>query len=39
MPITVVGSIAFDKKGDVVNPDYSIYVWHNGKYEEQKKGS
>jgi len=36
---TVVGSIAFDKKGDVVNPDYSIYVWHNGKYEEQKKGS
>ena len=36
---TVVGSIAFDKKGDVVNPDYVLYVWHNGKYEEQKKGS
>jgi branched-chain amino acid transport system substrate-binding protein len=36
---TVVGSIAFDKKGDVVNPDYVFYVWHNGKYEEQKKGS
>jgi branched-chain amino acid transport system substrate-binding protein len=36
---TVVGSIAFDKKGDVVNPDYVLYVWHSGKYEEQKKGS
>jgi branched-chain amino acid transport system substrate-binding protein len=36
---TVVGSIAFDKKGDVVSPDYVLYVWHNGRYEEQKKGS
>ena len=36
---TVVGSIAFDKKGDVVNPDYVLYVWHDGKYEAQKKGS
>ncbi|HKX07392.1 MAG TPA: branched-chain amino acid ABC transporter substrate-binding protein [Stellaceae bacterium] len=36
---TVVGSIAFDKKGDVVNPDYVLYIWRNGKYEEQKKGS
>ena len=36
---TVLGSIAFDKKGDVVNPDYVLYVWHDGKYEEQKKGS
>jgi branched-chain amino acid transport system substrate-binding protein len=36
---TVVGSIAFDKKGDVINPDFVLYVWHNGKYEEQKKGS
>ena len=36
---TVIGSIAFDKKGDVVNPEYVLYVWHNGKYEEQKKGS
>lgn len=36
---TVVGSITFDKKGDVLNPDYVLYVWHSGKYEEQKKGS
>ncbi len=36
---TVVGSIAFDKKGDVVNPDYVLYGWHNGRYEEQKKAS
>ncbi len=36
---TVVGTIAFDKKGDVLNPEYVLYVWHNGKYEEQKKGS
>jgi branched-chain amino acid transport system substrate-binding protein len=36
---TVVGPIAFDKKGDVVNPAYVLYVWHDGRYEEQKKGS
>lgn len=36
---TVVGPIAFDKKGDVLNPDYVFYVWHDGKYEAQKKGS
>jgi branched-chain amino acid transport system substrate-binding protein len=36
---TVVGPIVFDKKGDVLNPDYVLYVWHDGKYEEQKKGS
>jgi len=36
---TVVGPIAFDKKGDVLNPDYALYLWHDGKYEEQKKGS
>jgi branched-chain amino acid transport system substrate-binding protein len=36
---TVVGSVAFDKKGDLVNPDYILYVWHDGKYEAQKKGS
>ncbi|SRR5579885_1552042 len=36
---TVVGAVAFDKKGDVINPDYALYVWHNGKYEPQKKGS
>jgi branched-chain amino acid transport system substrate-binding protein len=36
---TVVGPIAFDKKGDVVNPPCVLYVWHDGRYEEQKKGS
>ena len=36
---TVVGPIGFDKKGDVLNPDYVLYVWHDGKYEEQKKGT
>ena len=36
---TVVGPIAFDKKGDVLNPEYALYLWHDGKYEEQKKGS
>jgi branched-chain amino acid transport system substrate-binding protein len=35
---TVVGPITFDKKGDVLNPDYVLYIWHDGKYEEQKKG-
>ena len=36
---TVIGPIAFDKKGDVVNPAYVFYVWHDGKYAETKKGS
>jgi branched-chain amino acid transport system substrate-binding protein len=33
---TVVGPIAFDKKGDVLNPEYVFYVWHDGKYAEVK---
>jgi branched-chain amino acid transport system substrate-binding protein len=33
---TVVGTIGFDAKGDVVGPDYVMYVWHNGKREEVK---
>jgi branched-chain amino acid transport system substrate-binding protein len=33
---TVIGSLGFDKKGDVVGPDYVVYQWHNGKREELK---
>ncbi len=31
---TVLGSIAFDKKGDVTEPDYVFYTWKNGSYSE-----
>ena len=31
---TVVGEIAFDAKGDVKDPKYSIYRYQNGKYGE-----
>ena len=24
---TVIGDIAYDKKGDITRPDYTIYVW------------
>lgn len=34
---TVIGTVGFDQKGDVVGPDYVVYVWHNGKREELKK--
>ena len=30
---TVLGSIGFDKKGDVTGSDYVVYVWKNGKYD------
>jgi branched-chain amino acid transport system substrate-binding protein len=33
---TVVGKIKIDAKGDVVNPVYVWYIWHNGKYAEMK---
>ncbi|HXQ51950.1 MAG TPA: branched-chain amino acid ABC transporter substrate-binding protein [Stellaceae bacterium] len=33
---TVIGSIGFDAKGDVIGPDYVVYVWQNGKYAEIK---
>jgi branched-chain amino acid transport system substrate-binding protein len=33
---TVIGTVGFDQKGDVVGPDYVVYVWHNGKREELK---
>lgn len=31
---TVLGPIAFDKKGDIVTSDYVFYVWKNGSYAE-----
>jgi len=33
---TVIGTIGFDAKGDVIGPDYVVYVWENGKYGETK---
>ena len=29
---TVIGTIDFNKKGDVTLPGYVVYAWHNGKY-------
>jgi len=34
---TVIGSIGFDKKGDVIGPDYVVYDWKDGAYAELKK--
>ncbi len=31
---TVLGPIAFDRKGDVTVPDYVFYVWRNGSYAQ-----
>src|SRR6516164_8262631 len=31
---TVIGSLSWDKKGDVINPKYVFYVWKDGKYSE-----
>ncbi|MBX6368185.1 MAG: branched-chain amino acid ABC transporter substrate-binding protein [Rhodospirillales bacterium] len=31
---TVLGTIAFDEKGDVRNPQYVLYVYKDGKYSE-----
>lgn len=33
---TVIGTIGFDKKGDVIGPDYVVYIWSAGKYQEIK---
>jgi branched-chain amino acid transport system substrate-binding protein len=33
---TVIGTVGFDKKGDVIGPDYVVYRWHDGKREELK---
>jgi branched-chain amino acid transport system substrate-binding protein len=33
---TVIGDIGFNAKGDVIGPDYVVYVWKDGKYAEIK---
>jgi len=33
---TVLGTVGFDAKGDVIGPDYVVYVWKDGKYSEVK---
>ncbi|MDH3703149.1 MAG: branched-chain amino acid ABC transporter substrate-binding protein [Alphaproteobacteria bacterium] len=33
---TVLGTIGFDKKGDVTAPGYVMYEWKNGKYDYYK---
>jgi branched-chain amino acid transport system substrate-binding protein len=33
---TVIGTIGFNAKGDVIGPDYVVYVWKDGKYAEIK---
>ncbi len=32
---TVIGKLTFDDKGDVKNPEYVWYIWHDGHYAEQ----
>ncbi|HZB93734.1 MAG TPA: ABC transporter substrate-binding protein, partial [Stellaceae bacterium] len=34
---TVIGTIGFDQKGDVVGPNYVVYTWHDGKRVELKE--
>ncbi len=36
---TVLGPIAYDKKGDITAIDYVFYVWKNGSYAEVGSGS
>ena len=31
---TVIGPLSFDKKGDITNGGYVVYVWKNGTYSE-----
>jgi len=33
---TVIGSLKFDKKGDIVNPEFVFYVWKDGQYTQIK---
>jgi branched-chain amino acid transport system substrate-binding protein len=33
---TVIGTVGFDQKGDVVGPNYVVYTWHNGQRVELK---
>jgi branched-chain amino acid transport system substrate-binding protein len=36
---TVLGTLGFDKKGDVIGLGYVVYVWHNGKRVELSQHS
>ena len=31
---TVIGKLTWDKKGDITDPKYVFYLWHDGKYAE-----
>jgi branched-chain amino acid transport system substrate-binding protein len=31
---TVIGTLSWDKKGDITNPEYVFYIWKDGKYAE-----
>jgi branched-chain amino acid transport system substrate-binding protein len=33
---TVIGTLSYDTKGDIKNPEYVWYIWHDGKYAETK---
>ncbi|MDE2165467.1 MAG: branched-chain amino acid ABC transporter substrate-binding protein [Alphaproteobacteria bacterium] len=33
---TVIGTVGFNAKGDVIGPDYVVYSWKNGQYAELK---
>ena len=36
---TVIGTLDFNDKGDVVNPLYVFYEWKDGKYDEIRPGT
>ncbi|MGE0718041.1 MAG: branched-chain amino acid ABC transporter substrate-binding protein [Alphaproteobacteria bacterium] len=36
---TVIGTLDFNAKGDIVNPVYIFYVWKDGKYVEMGSGA
>jgi len=31
---TVLGKIGYDKKGDILDSDYTMYIWHKGSYAQ-----
>jgi len=36
---TVLGAIAFDRNGDLVEQPWTLYIWNNGAYGELGGGS
>ena len=34
---TVLGTIAFNEKGDVTDPEYVMYIWKDGKYGRDRR--